>query len=134
MRSNMMQAYGAPPGVPEGYELEALTTPYVHDDQESAEAFVEHIVQMSEERGYVVQAIQAVEHESNGLWAVYIEYWRPPVGGIRSGEHTLEETVIRPGHSNTEEKQGWPWYAYAGIGLGAVAVVGVVYMIYKGSK
>jgi len=134
MRSNLMTAYGAPPGIPEGYELETLTTPYVHEDVSDAVDFAVEIQNLSDERGYVVQGIEPVQDPTTGLWGVYVEYWRPPVGAIRSGEVTQEPAEILRTPSNTTEKKGWPWYAYAGIGLGALAVLGGGYLIYKGSK
>lgn len=128
-RPAINEGYGQPP---EGWEVHDMTTPAVHETVEDAAAYAAQLVEDAEAEGYYVEeTFPAVEPET-GLYGVYIRWWRPPVGMQQSDVDRTQSTMIDG--RDRGEKKGWPWYAYAGIGLGVVAVIGMGYAIYKGSK
>jgi hypothetical protein len=118
-----MAGYGqpvAPTGEEfEGWVAQVFMTDAAFTDEEidaaMDQAWADAIERGAVSETYYFAGVESYQDKSTGLYGVMVYYYVPP---------DLADPARVPG-----AKKGWPWYAYLGIGLGAVAVIGTVVLI-----
>jgi len=127
--------YGQPAGVPEGWVFNEHTTSYDYDTVDAALVKAEEMQAAGDAQGIIIENIVPVQNEA-GYFAIQVTWWGPARDPISIRQAEMRERVImeRAGvteERTDEEKKGFPWWGYLGIGLGVVAAGGLIYAIVR---